>query len=372
MNHDESSADAPVVDEAAEAAALTKKIQAQEKAARLAMQRWDERNKGTTFTSSARAIRSQLLFLALITTLMLAIHTPFLGLPFHWDELGQFVPSALDLYRDGAWITHTAEPNIHPPGLSVILALVWKVTGYSILVSRVTMLVIAAIGIWLSFLLTIRLARGTAGAPAFAAMAFLIAAPMMYTQSMMVLLDLPAMTFTVLALLLFLDERYLWCAAACTVLVLLKETAITTPMVFGAWLLFKDRRTKQALYFLAPAVGLGAWVFVLHRATGSWFGNPEFGKFNVTDSLSSYHIAYAVIRRLYSLFLADGHWIGSIALWVGWRQLRGRQWTIALSVAAAQLIVVTILGGAMLDRYQLPAMPILYAAIAVATSVYPG
>jgi len=47
----------------------------------------------------------------------------------------------------------------------------------------------------------------------------------------MILLDMPAMTFTALALLLFLDERYAACAAASPALVLMKETSITTPMV---------------------------------------------------------------------------------------------------------------------------------------------
>ena len=55
---------------------------------------------------------------------------------------------------------------------------------------------------------------------------------------------LAALVLTVLALLLFLDERYRSCAAATVALVLVKETAITTPMVFGAWLLFRDRRVK--------------------------------------------------------------------------------------------------------------------------------
>ena len=107
-----------------------------------------------------------------------------------------------------------------------ILALVWRLTDVTILSARLTMLAIAAIGVYVSFLLAIRLSRGAAGFPAFAATAFLIAAPMFYTQSMMVLLDMPAMTLTALALLWFLEDRLILCAAACTALVLVKETAI--------------------------------------------------------------------------------------------------------------------------------------------------
>jgi len=177
---------------------------------------------------------SHLIFFVAFAALLLAMHLPFLTLPFHWDELGQFVPAALDLYHDGAWVPHSTPPNVHPPAIMAILALVWHVFGFSILSARLTMLAIAAAGVYLSFLLAVRLSRKAPDAPAFAAIAFLMVAPMFYTQSMMVLLDMPAMTLTILALLLFFDERYAACAVAATALVLVKETAITTPMVFAA------------------------------------------------------------------------------------------------------------------------------------------
>jgi hypothetical protein len=56
---------------------------------------------------------------------------------------------------------------------------------------------------------------------------------------------------------------------------------------------------------------------------------------------------------------------------LGWRVLRGKEWSIVLLVGAAQLLMVTIFGGAELERYLLPVLPILYAAMATAASVYP-
>lgn len=315
-------------------------------------------------------MRSRIILLLAFASLLIALHVPFVRLPLHWDELGQFVPSALDLFRDGTWVTTSAEPNIHPPGLSVLLAAVWSFTGYSLLATRLTMLLLAALGAYLAFLLAIRLARGTEGAPAFAAVAFLLAAPMFYTQSMMVLLDMPAMVFTLLALLLFLDARYVSAAIACTLLVLVKETAITTPMVFGAWLWFRERRYKDALLFVAPALALMGWLLVLRNATGSIFGSAEFARYNLNESLAPLHILNGIRRRIYTLFVADGHWIGAISLWYGWKALRTRDWAIAGAVALAQTAAVTIVGGATLDRYLLPVLPILYAAFAVAASTF--
>ena len=314
---------------------------------------------------------SALYFFLAFTALTLATHLPYLKLPFFWDELGQFVPAALDLYHDGAWIPHSTAPNVHPPGLMALLALVWRAVGFSILATRLTILLLASAGVLFSFLLAIRLARGTAGAPAFAAVLFLIATPIFFTQSMMAQLDLPAMVFTVLALLVFLEGRFAASAAVCTVAVLMKETAISTPLVFALWLWFREGRRREALYFLAPAVALGIWMLALSRATGHLFGDPEFTHYNLTQALGPVHVLLAIARRVYYLFIADGRWIGAIALFVGWRALRGKEWAVAVWVALAQLAVVTLLGGAVLDRYLLPVLPILYAAMAVAASVYP-
>jgi hypothetical protein len=316
-------------------------------------------------------------FLAVFAGFLAAIHRPYLKLPFHWDEMGQFVPAALDLYHNGDWVPHSTLPNVHPPAVMALVALAWRIFGYStpehsIMVARSAMLAVAALGALFSFLLAIRLARGTVGAPAFAAVLFLLASPLFYTQSMMVLLDMPAMTLTVLALLLFLKDRWGWCAAVCTLLALTKETAVTTPLVFGVWLYLRDKKPREAFFFLAPVVALAAWLIVLHRATGHWLGNAEFAQYNVADALKPLQILYSVLERALYLFVKEGRFIGVIALYVGWRLLRGRDWAVTALVAAAQILMVTLLGGAVLDRYLLPVLPILYAAFAIAASSYPA
>ena len=68
--------------------------------------------------------------------------------------------------------------------------------------------------------------------------------------------------------------------------------------------------------------------------------------------------------------ISDGHFLGAAALIAGWRLLRGKEWTVAGLVAISQTAVVTLLGGAVLDRYMLPVLPILYAAFAVAGSAW--
>ena len=163
---------------------------------------------------------SSLLFFLAFLVLMIALHRPMLKFPFHWDELGQFAPASLDFYTDSSLVAHSTLPNVHPPGVMAIVGTTWKLFGVSVISARIAMLVVASAGLLFSFLLAIRLCRGAVGAPAFAAVLFLMATPIFFSQSEMILLDMPAMTFTALALLLFLDERYAACALVFVSLVL--------------------------------------------------------------------------------------------------------------------------------------------------------
>src|SRR6476620_4892097 len=92
-------------------------------------------------------LRTQVAAFAGAFLLVLAIHFPFLDLPFYWDELGQFVPASLDLFQHGWWIPRSTLPNSHPPGVMAYLAGVWSLFGYSIPTTRVAMAALAALGV---------------------------------------------------------------------------------------------------------------------------------------------------------------------------------------------------------------------------------
>ncbi len=309
-------------------------------------------------------------FLAVIAALVIGTHLTLCHVPFYWDELGQFVPASLDLYQLGRWIPVTTIPNIHPPGLMAYLAAFWHITGYSIPASRIAMLVIASFGGFITFLLAIVLARETTGFPAFTALMFLCFSPLFFAQAMMVQLDMPAMVLTGLALLLFLQNQFRRCALVCTALVMVKETGIAAPMVFGFWLLL-ERRWKEALLFTAPLLPLAVWLFALHKVTGNWAGNSSFAAYNAVYGLNPVRFLLALTRRLYYLFIGSGHFIGTIALIYAARQttlFRSRAWRIVISFAALHVLMVSLFGGAVLERYLLPVIPLLYIAFAVALS----
>src|SRR6201996_247758 len=101
------------------------------------------------------------IFFAIFAAPLFITHLPLLGLPFFWDEHGQFIPTALDLLRDGAWIAHSTIPNVHPPGEEAYLVLWSKLFGFSIALTRVAMLLFASLGLLLTFLLAIVLSEDT-------------------------------------------------------------------------------------------------------------------------------------------------------------------------------------------------------------------
>jgi len=310
-------------------------------------------------------------FLAVAALIVFLTHASLCRVPFYWDELGQYVPASLDLYQLGRWIPITTVPNIHPPGLMAYLAVFWHITGYSIMAARLAMLLLASCGAFFTFLLAIMLARGTAGFPAFTALMFLCLSPLFFAQAMLVQLDMPAMVLTILALLLFLKDYLRRCALVCVVLVLVKETGVAVPMVFGFWLLL-ERRWKEALLFTAPLFPYGVWLVALHHATGNWAGNDAFAAYNGVYSLNPVRFGLALVRRLYYLFIGSGHFIGTIALVYALRRtrlFRSRAWRICALFVALHVLIVSLFGGAVLERYLLPVLPLLYISFAIALSV---
>jgi len=304
---------------------------------------------------------------------LIAVHGPYLRLPYFWDELGQFVPAALDILQHGQWIPHSTTPNVHPPGVMAYLALFWRIAGYSIAATRVAMLLLGAAAVVAVFLLAIHMCATLKGAPAFMPVALLLASPLFYMQSMFAQLDMPAMLFTVLVLLLFLQDRTRDAALASTVLVLVKETGLIVPVVLAGWLL-REKRFREAAYFVAPTIVLVAWIIYLRHGTGHWLGDSGFAHYNVFYPLHPVRLSISFLRRGYYLFVENFHWIGTAAIIFAWRKTsiyRTRAWAIVASVFVAHSILVSVLGGATLERYLLPVIPLFYIAVGVAWSALP-
>ena len=74
---------------------------------------------------------------------LLLLHYPLLRLPYYWDEAGYYIPAALNFFRSGQLVPSATLHTGHPPLVVIYLALAWRVFGFSPLVTRAAMLVVA-------------------------------------------------------------------------------------------------------------------------------------------------------------------------------------------------------------------------------------
>ncbi|MCJ7504376.1 MAG: glycosyltransferase family 39 protein [Acidobacteriia bacterium] len=335
----------------------------------------------------------------------LLLHYPLLRLPYFWDEAGYYIPAALDFYRSWLLIPQSTLPTGHTPLVMVYLALAWRVFGFSPLVTRAAMILVAAGTVVALY----ALARRVASREAAIWSALLLAlSPMFFAQSSLVYLDLPVAVFTTLAVLALLEGQMLMFAVTASLAVLTKETAVVLLPV--AWV-FVWRRAKAGqalplkktwLALTAPLVPLAAWAFYYHHVTGFWTGNAEYLQYNLYATLSLGRIFWSLLRRLYEVFFGGFNWLlvvgAALGIWRG-RAKEGNGDIEAQKIAAlapqersekpqgpqeradekarlfrdflflaggmgaAYVLMLSVVGGAILPRYLLPIFPALFLAL---------
>jgi len=305
----------------------------------------------------------------LFVFLLFLTHYKLISLPFFWDEAGQFIPQAHDLYEGGGLIPTSTMPNSHPPGLPLLLAGIWMVFGYSIEVTRVAMLLVGAAFLTAAFLLAVELLRGARGAPAFLAIAMLGLNPLVFTQSMMAQLDLPSALFTTILLLAYVMKIEGLAVAAAVLSVCFKETSIAIPLVLGvfAW---RDGRRQFALQLvLGPLLVVLNWVAYVWFTTGRLMGDAAYAEYNLMYPLHPVRLGYSLLRRLSYLGLENLHVLPLGVLIWRWKRIGfDPLWRPVAVACLAQVLSVSVTGGAVLERYLLPVLPVLYAAYAAGMS----
>ncbi|HXJ92528.1 MAG TPA: glycosyltransferase family 39 protein [Terriglobia bacterium] len=308
---------------------------------------------------------------------LLTLHAPFLRLPYYWDEAGYYIPAALDFFRRGLLIPTSTLPSGHTPLVMIYLALAWQVFGFSPLVTRAAMLMLAAA----TLLATASLAdvvfgeRPTARAAVCVSAALLALAPIYFAQSSSVFLDLPVALFTALALVALLRERWAMFGAMASCAVLSKETAIILAPVAYLFLVVDAKRTQRSIppsawfWLTSPCLVLAAWASYYHHRTGFWTGNATYLQYNLYSTLDPVRILLCFARRLHEVFIAGFNWIvAAAALAAAWwtrKAMRLQKPTLierrfrllTALLTAAYLLLLSAVGGAVLPRYTLPLYP---------------
>ncbi|HXY11331.1 MAG TPA: glycosyltransferase family 39 protein [Terriglobales bacterium] len=322
---------------------------------------------------------------------LLALHFPLLGLPYFWDEAGYYIPATRDLLLEGSLIPRSSISNAHPPLVMAYLALVWKVLGSTPVVTRTAMLGVAAFALLGVF----RLAKRVASLEVAVASAISTALyPVFFTQSSFAQLDLAAAAFTFWGLLAYVEGRRWRTALWFSLGVLSKETAILAPLAL--WLCrlglgrrgtedtdrpqgappdgpFPEIRLSRGDHWplWLPGVPLILWYAYHWQQTAFVFGNPEFLRYNLTATLQPTRILLALGMRLWQVLGYMNLYVLTLATLLAWGlpplSDQGRERPrIALdvqfsflSVIVAYVLALSVVGGAVLARYLLPALPLL-------------
>ncbi len=332
------------------------------------------------------------LVFAVIFVFIFLLHVPLLQLPYFWDEAGYYVPAGRDLLLTGSLIPHSTVSNAHPPLVMAWLALWWKLVGYTPLVTRTAMLVLAAF----SLLGVFRLAERVANTKiAIASTVCTALYPVFFAQSSLAQLDLAAAGFSFWALSAYVEGQAITTVLWFTVAALTKETAILAPVALAGWeaigplarnsamrKLWLDgdptesnrRSVRRIASLLIPVLPLALWYFYHHTRTGYVFGNPEFFRYNVAATLNPARFLLALAMRLWQISGYLHLWILTVpmllAMWMLPPQSdsTSERPRIKIGIPVQMVFYVVILtyvvamaliGGAVLARYMLPALPLV-------------
>jgi len=328
---------------------------------------------------------------AVIFVFIFLLHLPLLRLPYFWDEAGYYIPAARDLLLTGSLIPHSTVSNAHPPLVLAWIALWWKVVGYAPLVTRTAMLVLAAF----SLLGVFRLAERVANTEVAIASTLCTALyPVFFAQSSLAHLDLAAAGFTFWGLSAYVEGEAagttLWFAIA----PLAKETAILAPLALAVWeaagvlvrqsslrRLWRNcdadseagvKSTRRIASLLSPVLALGVWYLYHRLRTGYVFGNPEFFRYNVAATLNPTRFLLALVLRFWQVAGYLNLWVLTLAtLFAMWmlppqHDSAGERSRISIPaqmvfyvVVVAYVLAMALIGGAVLARYMLPAVPLI-------------
>ena len=309
-------------------------------------------------------------FLSLAAAVWL-LHLPLLRLPYYWDEAGYYIPAAWDFYTTGTLIPRSTLTNAHPPLPSIMLAVSWKLFGYSPLVTRTALSLVAASALTAVFRLALALTRSLPQAVATTLLTAIY--PVWFAQSTLAHADIFAAAASLWALVFYFEDstpdhtRGLLMAFFFALGALAKETAVGIPLTLAVWELIVRGSQRKAALLVLPVLPLVLWFLYHWHATGFIFGNPEFLRYNAGATLAPLRILVAFANRLLQLFAHMNLFALTVPAMAclllpslpGRASLSRDHRRPLILLLGTGLVFFSVLGGALLTRYLLPLYPLL-------------
>lgn len=316
------------------------------------------------------------------------LHVPSISVPYFDDEVGYYVPRALAIHDAQGLLekvqatmapVYKTDPG-HTPLLEIVLAMMWRAFGYSIVTTRIFGLAIASIALGVTAAIGFRLA-GWKGATGSAVL--LGASPLFFFHGYAAVPE-ALVTLFVSVFLLALLTGHRWAAVlSLTAAAATKETALALLPSAGLYYALVPNGVHERGWrslvplrpFLLPVAIVILWFAIRHALVGTAFGGSGLDQwYALVDRLRHpREIGVLAVVRTLQLAYFDYRWIGALAiaaalgLWfVRRRRLPGHTsvlrdssvpWIVLGSVAVLLVLVHSMVGIAVLPRYLLPALP---------------
>ena len=301
--------------------------------------------------------------------LVLAVITlkwPILHIPYYWDEAGAyFSPSLWLSYRDLLDVfpgRHPAEMFLGlPPLLYLIMACLFKLFGHAPSVAHLPIILFAAMGVLYTYKIGDLLYSRDVGV---GAAVLLFSSPLYFTQSGMLLGDIPVASCSVATVYYYLlgtRYRYLFFGTAA---VLIKEHAALLILILVLYDYFN--LSAQAVMFRRkfinafPLLILGIFFLMQKLLSGSFLPNPYFYS-NAFFSISAAKVAFKIAFANYWAFLAQGRFlvtmVSLVAVW-RFRRLLPRYFFLFALIIGSYVAAYSFIY--FIPRYILVVMPFFY------------
>jgi hypothetical protein len=224
--------------------------------------------------------------------------------------------------------------------------------------------------------------------------------PVFFAQSSLAQVDLAAAGFTFWALGAYVEGEAVATVVSFALAALAKETAIIAPLALAGWKIIgwlARESSLRALWsdggeskskassariasLLIPLLPLAVWYVYHYARTGYVLGNPEFFRYNVAATLSPTRFLLALAMRLWQISGYLHLWMLTVPMLLAMclqpplRDADCERPRISIPVQMVFYVVVltyivamALIGGAVLARYMLPAVP-LVIILCVSTS----
>jgi len=242
------------------------------------------------FQNFTRRVQFERLLLPLLLVVLGIFWWPTRNLPYWWDSAGLIMQNADQFLqhnlRFGPGLLDT---YAHPPFLSYLMAVVWKVFGEKLLVSHIVNLFFAVLLMVYTYLLAQQITLNKTQGKIVGVLTgiLLLFTPVFLAQIGIIYLEIPGTAFALMTLYYFLRKNYAMYLVSATLMLYTKEVFVFIILTVALYIwivqtvdaIYKAKKFPlksligKTLFLFIPIALVSVW-FIYHKAATGWLFTP--------------------------------------------------------------------------------------------------